>query len=66
MNKLVTLTEYREKRFMKGSRPVLRTLQKLINDNEIVGKKLGGRYYVEVDDNFAEISPLEQELFTHG
>ena len=66
MSQLIALTEYRLKRFVEGSRPDLRTLQNLIDTGEIEGKKLGRRYFVEVDENFVEISQLERELFSHG
>jgi len=66
MSRLITLTEYRLKRFVEGSRPDLRTLKNLIDTGEIDGKKLGRKYFVEVDENFAETSQLERELFSHG
>lgn len=65
MSQLITLTDYREKRFVKGSKPDLRTLKRLIDEGEIDGKKLGRKYYVEVDDGGVEMSPLERGLFTH-
>lgn len=66
MTKLVNINLYRNKRFAKGSEPDLRTLKKLIDDCELMGKKIGKKYYIEVDEQFKEFSPLESELMDHG
>jgi hypothetical protein len=65
MRQLVSIVEYREKRFMSGSAPDLRTIKRLIDECEIVGSKIGKKYYVEVDDYYRECSPIEHELLHH-
>ena len=47
---LITVSEYRNKRFSKKSRPDARTVRKWINDGVIKGKKIDKTYYVEVED----------------
>jgi len=50
---------------MSGSAPDLRTIKRLIDECEIVGSKIGKKYYVEVDDYYRECSPIEHELLHH-
>lgn len=66
MTKLVNISLYRNKRFAKGSEPDIRTLKKLIDNCELTGKKIGKKYYIEVDEHFKEFNPLESELMNHG
>jgi hypothetical protein len=65
MRKLVSIVEYREKRFMTGSAPDLRTIKRLIDESELVGRKIGKKYFVEVDSFYREVSPIEHELLHH-
>jgi predicted dehydrogenase len=66
MTNLMKVTEYRMNRFITGSAPDLRTIKKLIDDGELVGKKIGKIYYIEVDEKLKEYSPIELELMQHG
>ncbi len=66
MGRLVSIVEYREKRFMADSAPDLRTIKKLIDECEIVGRKIGKKYYIEVDDYYRECSPIERDILHHG
>jgi hypothetical protein len=65
MGRLVSIVEYREKRFMTGSAPDLRTIKRLIDENELVGRKIGKKYFIEVDAYYRECSPIEFELLNH-
>lgn len=60
------LTDYMKQRFASGSAPDLRTLQRVIDDGEICGKRIGKKYFIEVDAQCNELTPLEKELMTHG
>lgn len=64
--KLISLSEYRKKRFTEGSAPDPRTLKKLIENGELQGKQLGKVYFIEVDDNNAEYDPFLEGLMSHG
>lgn len=66
MTNLMKITDYREQRFALGSAPDLRTLKRLIDDGELAGKRLGKIYYVEVDKQLNEFSPIERRLMSHG
>jgi hypothetical protein len=66
MTSLMKITEYRQHRFLKGSEPDLRTLKRLIDDGELAGKRLGKIYYIEIDQQLNEFTPLEKELMNHG
>jgi hypothetical protein len=66
MTNLMKITDYRDLRFAAGSAPDLRTLKRLIDDGELAGKRLGKLYYVEVDKQLNEFSPLEKGVMHHG
>jgi hypothetical protein len=51
---LMKLSQYRQKHFVEGSRPTLRTLKRWIVDGEIEGEVIGSNYYVRV----GEIKPV--------
>lgn len=64
--KLIGLDEYRSTRFTPDSRPQRRTVQRWIDQEEILGKRIGKKYYIEVDATTgAELDPLEVQLMTH-
>lgn len=63
---LMSIKDYVKNRFVQGSAPDPRTLQKLIDCQELAGKKLGKQYYIEVDSTGAEIDPRLKELMIHG
>lgn len=51
---LMKISQYRQKHFVEGSRPTLRTLKRWIIDGEIDGEVIGTNYYVRV----GEIKPV--------
>lgn len=51
---LMKLSQYRQKQFVDGSRPTMRTLKRWIETGEIDGERIGGNYYVRV----GEIKPV--------
>jgi hypothetical protein len=57
MSKLLKLTKWRETRFIEPL-PDLRTLRRLIDSNELKGKRIGKDYYIEVDQSNMEIETL--------
>lgn len=46
--KLMNISEYRRKRFVGTQAPSLSTLKRWIQSGEIPGRKIGGRYYVDM------------------
>lgn len=48
MKRLMTLAQFREQHFAKGSAPTEKTLKGWIESGELTGQKIGGRYYVDV------------------
>jgi hypothetical protein len=64
--KLVTLQNYLDNRFASDSRPHPRTIKSLIDDGQIIGKRLGRNYFVEVDNNGREIDMHLKGLYFHG
>jgi hypothetical protein len=64
--KLISLAQYRNKRFVSGSAPDVRTLKKMINEGELAGKQVGKIYYVEVDENNIEYDGEIARLLRHG
>ena len=64
--KLISLAQYRKKRFVSGSAPDVRTLKKMINEGELAGKQVGKIYYVEVDENNIEYDGEIARLLRHG
>ncbi len=50
--KLQSIGDYRKTRFIKP--PDLRTLKKWCENKDIPAKQIGGKWFVEVDENFEE------------
>jgi hypothetical protein len=48
LNQLMAVSEYRKKRFAGRKKPSEKTIKRWIVDGYLPGKKIGGRYYVEV------------------
>jgi len=51
----VSIKEY-QKTFSDGSRPCARTVKRWIENNDIVGKKIGGRYYIFQSHEIHQVS----------
>jgi hypothetical protein len=66
MSKLISITDYRQQRFIDGSAPDIRTIKKLIDLGELLGKQIGKKYYVLVDKDLNEFDPIEWRLMNHG
>lgn len=47
---MMTAKQYREENFAEGSRPDIATIRGWIKRGELPGKKIGGTYYVLVED----------------
>ncbi len=50
--KLQAIGDYRKTRFIKP--PDLRTIKKWCENKQIPSKQIGGKWFVEVDENFEE------------
>lgn len=48
MKRLMTIAQFREQHFAKGSAPTEKTLKGWIESGDLTGQKIGGRYYVDV------------------
>lgn len=56
VNKLMLVSEYRRKRFAGQKKPSEKTIKRWIIEGTIPGKKLGGRYYVDVTEEAKQVT----------
>lgn len=54
--------EYRIKYFSEESRPTEITIRNWIRNNEIEGRKIGGKYYVLLNED-KQTTPVEDEIY---
>lgn len=54
--KKITINEYRQREFAEGSAPTERTVRNWCQDQEIPAKKLGGKWYILVEEK--KVNPL--------
>jgi len=56
LHRLMLVSEFRKKRFTGKSKPCERTIKRWIKEGTIPGKKIGGRYYVDVTEEAKQIT----------
>ena len=58
----ISSREFRDKYFSEDSKPTEITIRNWIRNNEIEGRKLGGKYFVLIDEN-KPTKNIDDEIF---
>ncbi len=63
MDKFMSVSDYRKRRFRGSDKPCERTIKRWINEGVLPGEKIGGKYFVNISQDSLDYDPKSDLRF---